>query len=34
MNPEQHMERAFKRLEVARLNLTSGYPDETSEARG
>ena len=29
MNPEQHMERAFKRLEVARLNLTSGYPDDS-----
>ena len=29
MNPEQHMERAFKRLEVARLNLASGYPDDS-----
>ena len=29
MSPEQHMERAFKRLEVARLNLASGYPDDS-----
>ena len=29
MNPEPHMERAFKRLEVARLNLASGYPDDS-----
>ena len=29
MNPEQHMHRAFKRLEVARLNLRSGYPDDS-----
>ena len=29
MNPEQHMESAFKRLEVARLNLASGYPDDS-----
>ena len=29
MNREQHMERAFKRLEVARLNLASGYPDDS-----
>ena len=29
MKPEQHMRRAFKRLEVARLNLASGYPDDS-----
>ena len=29
MNPEQHMQRAFKRLEVARWNLASGYPDDS-----
>ena len=29
MNAEQHMQRAFKRLEVARLNLASGYPDDS-----
>ena len=29
MKPEQHMQRAFKRLEVARLNLASGYPDDS-----
>lgn len=29
MNTEQHMHRAFKRLEVARLNLCSGYPDDS-----
>ena len=27
MNPDQHMQRAFKRLEVARFTLASGYPD-------
>ena len=29
MNADQHMRRAFKRLEVARLNLASGYPDDS-----
>ena len=29
MNAEQHMQRAFQRLEVARLNLASGYPDDS-----
>ena len=29
MNAEQHMRRAFQRLEVARLNLASGYPDDS-----
>ena len=29
MNPEQHMHRAFTRLEVTRLNFTSGYPDDS-----